>query len=64
MARFKGAPHMRMIAIDLPYVMLYNLDVWAFIILASVAVDFLLVKIVKITYNLFTSDKRIKSKNE
>lgn len=30
-AKNKGAPHLRSVAVDLPFYALYNLDVWAFI---------------------------------
>lgn len=29
-AKNKGAPHLRSVAVDLPFYALYNLDVWAF----------------------------------
>lgn len=33
-AKNKGASQMRMVAVDLPFIVLYNLDVWAFILCA------------------------------
>lgn len=31
-AKNKGAPHLRSVAVDQPFYVLYNLDVWAFLI--------------------------------
>lgn len=44
-AKNKGAPHLRSVAVDLPFYALYNLDVWAFIVIVLALVMFLITKI-------------------
>lgn len=34
-AKNQGAPHLRSVAVDLPFYALYNLDVWAFLSTAA-----------------------------
>lgn len=46
-AKNKGAPHLRSVAVELPFYALYNLDVWAAIVGAAVAIIFLLWKSIR-----------------
>lgn len=41
-AKHKGAPHLKTIAVDLPFYALYNLDVWAFVVLIEVLIVLIL----------------------
>lgn len=47
-AKNKGAPHLRSVAVELPFYALYNLDVWAFILIAVTLVVVLCKKFVQI----------------
>ncbi|XP_055304718.1 UDP-glucuronosyltransferase 1A9-like [Sitodiplosis mosellana] len=42
----KGAPHLKSVAVDLPFYKLYNLDVWAFIFGVIAFCVFLLIKFI------------------
>ncbi|XP_031634156.1 UDP-glucuronosyltransferase 3A2-like [Contarinia nasturtii] len=63
-AKNKGAPHLRSVAVDLPFYKLYNLDVWAFILSAIILMVYLLIKITQITVSMIvysrSKDKRKK----
>lgn len=43
-AKNKGAPHLRSVAVILPFYKLYNLDVWAFVLFTVIVVAFLIQK--------------------
>lgn len=43
-AKYKGAPHMRSIAIDMPFYVYYNLDCWAFLIGFCMLIVYICVK--------------------
>ncbi|XP_055308683.1 UDP-glucosyltransferase 2-like [Sitodiplosis mosellana] len=46
-AKNKGAPHLRSVAVELPFYKLYNLDVWAFICGVIAFCVFLLTKLIR-----------------
>lgn len=46
-AKTKGAPHLKSVAVDLPFYMYYNLDAWAFIGSGLTLIIFLIVKRLK-----------------
>lgn len=46
-AKNKGAPHLRSVAVDLPFYALYNLDVWAFVLLAVCSSGYFMVTFLK-----------------
>lgn len=61
-AKNKGAPHLRSVAVELPFYALYNLDVWAFILISVIFSAFLLFKILQLVFKLaFSSRKKIKT---
>lgn len=49
-ARHKGAPHMRSIAIDMPFYVYYNLDCWAFLIALCAFMVYICIKMFQIFY--------------
>ncbi|XP_055304712.1 UDP-glucosyltransferase 2-like [Sitodiplosis mosellana] len=62
-AKNKGAPHLRSVAVDLPIYKLYNLDVWAFIFTLVLLSLFLTIKTIKFVISLvFTSNSNKKLK--
>lgn len=61
-AKNKGAPHLRMVAVDLPFYTLYNLDVWAFIIFLMLATLVILKRMTKRLLNLISSSDKTKPK--
>lgn len=46
-AKNRGAPHLRSVAVDLPFYKLYNLDVWAFIFGCLILMTIMLNRIVQ-----------------
>ncbi|XP_031625529.1 UDP-glucuronosyltransferase 2C1-like [Contarinia nasturtii] len=64
-AKNKGAPHLRSVAVDLPFYKLYNLDVWAFIFGVIAFSVFLIRKILNFAFSfIFDSKTKQKSKRE
>lgn len=62
-ARFKGAMHLRIAGIDMPFYEYYSLDCWAFIIFMCVLLLLIIFKTIKRIVRLFLSVKpQIKAK--
>lgn len=61
-AKNKGAPQMRMVAVDLPFYVLYNLDVWAFVLCFVCATLWILKSILKFLVSSIYSTFKLKSK--
>lgn len=60
-AKNKGAPHLKSVAVDLPFYALYNLDVWAFILIIVSLTIYLSIQALQLVVNLlFTSRKKTK----
>lgn len=51
-AKNKGAPHLRSVAVELPFYVLYNLDVWAFIVGVAIVTIFLLLKALRASISI------------
>lgn len=51
-AKNKGAPHLRSVAVELPFYALYNLDVWAFILVTLITAVYLSLKILRLVSTL------------
>lgn len=49
-AKNKGAPHLKSVAVDLPFYALYNLDVWAFSTFAVVFIVLTLKTVIQKTF--------------
>lgn len=60
-AKNKGAPHLRMVAIDLPFYALYNLDVWAFIVTVIFIALLVLKKVTSAALNTVSSKNKVKA---
>lgn len=56
-AKNKGAPHLRSVAVDLPFYKLYNLDVWAFISAICTLIYILIVKITQVLISIIQTPK-------
>ncbi|XP_055316609.1 UDP-glucosyltransferase 2-like [Sitodiplosis mosellana] len=56
-AKNKGAPHLRSVAVELPFYKLYNLDVWVFIFAILAFAAFSLIKILQIIVSLVLPSK-------
>lgn len=54
-AKNKGAPHLRSVAVDLPFYVLYNLDVWAFIVGVAIAIIFVVSKALQTSMSIVTA---------
>ncbi|XP_055303125.1 UDP-glucosyltransferase 2-like [Sitodiplosis mosellana] len=62
-AKNKGAPHLRSVAVDLPFYKLYNLDVWAFIFIVVLLGTLATLKTIKLIISfVFTSNVKRKMK--
>lgn len=61
-AKYKGAPHLRVAGIDLPFYVYYNLDCWAFIIVVCSLISFIIFKIFKKIIQHFLPKTSIKTK--
>lgn len=60
-AKNNGAPHLRSVAVELPFYALYNLDVWAFISVTLITAVYLSFKILWLVLTLILpSRKKIK----
>lgn len=62
-AKNKGAPHLRSVAVDLPLFVYYNLDVWAFVFVSAFIIGILLKRIVSGAIRIITSVIKIKIKS-
>lgn len=61
-AKNKGEKHMRMVAVDLSFYQLYNLDVWAFITFTIFFTIFVFYRMTKTVYNFTIPGTKIKQK--
>lgn len=61
-ARHKGAPHLRSVAVDLPFHKLYNLDVWAFTIVVFIFLAFILKTVIQKTIGIVCCGSGTKTK--
>lgn len=62
-AKNKGAPHLKSVAVDLPFYVLYNWDVWAFILIVITLIILFAMKTVRYGISLvlnFESNKKEK----
>lgn len=63
-AKNKGAPHLKSVAVELSFYQLYNLDVWAFILCAIGLGVFVLIKMINYLLSIvFNSNSGEKLKN-
>lgn len=62
-AKNKGAPHLRSVAVELPFYALYNLDVWAFILITIVMVIVLCIRFVRKVCTIISPSKKKMKKN-
>lgn len=62
-AKYKGAPHLRISGIDMPFYAFYNLDCWAFIIAICSFISFIIFKIFKKIIQHFLPKTQIEMKN-
>lgn len=61
-AKNKGAPHLRSVAVELPFYALYNLDVWAFILVTATSAVLLSFKILQFVLEFaFYTGKKLKN---
>ncbi|XP_037024092.1 UDP-glucosyltransferase 2-like [Bradysia coprophila] len=56
-AKNKGAPQMRMVAVDLPFTVLYNLDVWAFILCVIGMGSYLIQCVMRSSFRYLSTDR-------
>ncbi|XP_055297523.1 UDP-glucosyltransferase 2-like [Sitodiplosis mosellana] len=52
-AKNKGAPHLKSVAVELPFYKLYNLDVWAFIFSVLALVIYCVIKLIRTIVSFF-----------
>lgn len=62
-AKNKGAPHLRSVAVELPFYALYNLDVWAFISITIVLAMVLCIRFARIGFMFVAPSKKKLKKN-
>lgn len=46
-AKYEGALHLKSVAVELPFYAFYNLDVWAFILIAVILIVFTILKVLQ-----------------
>lgn len=57
-AKNKGAPHLRSVAVELPFYALYNLDVWTFIFATITMATVLCISLLRIVCTFMCTSKR------
>lgn len=63
-AKNKGAPHLRSVAVDLPFYKLYNLDVWAFIFAALLLIIYLFTTFIRMVVSTVLPSSKNESKKK
>lgn len=61
-AKYKGAPQLRITGIDMPFYTYYSLDCWAFLIFICSSVVFIIYKLIKSIFQLLSHQTSIKIK--
>lgn len=58
-AKNKGAPHLRSVAVDLTFYQLYNLDCWALIVMVLIFILFALITFIRLAISLLSSNAKL-----
>lgn len=58
-AKNKGAPHLRSVAVDLTFYQLYNLDCWALVFVVMVSISFALRTLIRLVISFISTDTKL-----